>query len=167
MRILGIDPGLERIGYGLIELSGSRLTALDYGLLETPRIALPERLSILFDRASELIERSEADAMACERLLFTVNKTTAMDVAKAVGVVLLAASRRGLPCCEYSPPEVKQAVVGNGSADKRQVQFMVVRLLNLTKPPKPDDVADALAVAICHAYRAGNAAVAQSLSLKS
>jgi crossover junction endodeoxyribonuclease RuvC len=151
--ILGIDPGLERIGFGVVRREGSRLTAIEYGLIETPRIALPDRLRIAHERVHDILERHQPDAMAIERLLFTVNKTTAMDVAKAIGAVMLAASLRGLECTEYSPPEIKQSVVGNGSADKKQVAFMVTRLLSLTETPKPDDVCDALAIAITHALK--------------
>ncbi len=154
MKILGIDPGLERIGYGLIEKQGSRLTVLDHGLIQTPRIPLPERLALIHARVLELVDQNKPDAVATERLLFTVNKTTAMDVAKALGVILFACSERGVKWAEYSPPEVKQSVVGNGAAEKKQVQFMVQKLLGLPTPPKPDDVADALAIAITHALRA-------------
>jgi len=154
MRILGIDPGLERVGYGLIDKQGSRLIVLDHGLIQTPRITLPERLALIHTRILELVDQHKPDAIATERLLFTVNKTTAMDVAKALGVVLLASSERGVEWAEYSPPEVKQSVVGNGAAEKKQVQFMVQKLLGLETPPKPDDVADALAIAITHAFRA-------------
>ena len=153
MTILGVDPGLERIGFGVVRREGSRLTVLDYGLIETPRISVPDRVRILHERIVEIIDEHRPDALATERLLFAVNKTTAMDVAKALGVVLLAGSQKGLPWCEYSPPEVKQSVVGNGSADKKQVQFMVTKLLSLPRPPKPDDVADALAIAVTHAFR--------------
>jgi len=153
MKILGIDPGLERIGCGLIEKKGSQLIVLHHGLIQTPRIALPERLSLIHKGVIELLDTHRPDAVATERLLFTVNKTTAMDVAKALGVILLACSERGLEWTEYSPPEIKQAVVGHGAAEKRQVQFMVQKLLGLMDPPKPDDVADALAIAITHALR--------------
>jgi crossover junction endodeoxyribonuclease RuvC len=153
MIILGIDPGLERIGYGVVRRDGSRLTALDFGLIETPRIALPDRLRLAHEQTLELIERHQPDAMSTERLLFTVNKTTAMDVAKALGVVLLAASLKGIETAEYSPPQIKQSVVGNGGADKKQVGFMVAKLLNLPSVPKPDDVCDALAIAITHAFQ--------------
>jgi len=151
--ILGIDPGLERIGFGVIHREGSRLSVVEYGLLQTPRIALPERLKLVHDGITELLERCKPDAVATERLLFTVNKTTAMDVAKSLGAVLLAVGEAGLNWAEYSPPEVKLSVVGNGAADKRQVTFMVRRLLSLSEDPKPDDVADALAIAITHALR--------------
>jgi crossover junction endodeoxyribonuclease RuvC len=153
MVILGIDPGLERIGYAVVRRTGSQLAALDYGLIHTPRIAVPDRLKLIHDEVLRLVETHQPDALATERLLFTVNKTTAMDVAKALGVVMLAASERGLVWAEYSPPEVKQSVVGVGNADKKQVGFMVTRILGLEKPPKPDDIADALAIAITHAFR--------------
>jgi len=153
MVILGIDPGLERIGYGFIRREGSRLTPIHYGLIETPRIALPDRVRITHDEIIKLIDEYQPDTVATERLLFTVNKTNAMDVAKSLGVILLATSERGLPWTEYSPPEVKQAVTGFGNADKKQVQFMIQRLLGLEKVPKPDDVADALAIAVTHAFR--------------
>lgn len=153
MRILGIDPGLERIGYGLVERQGSTLTALDFGLIETPRIELPLRLSLVRREVCELLARTQPDAVATEKLLFSVNRKTAMDVAKSVGVILESIGSSGLPWHEYAPSEVKQAVVGTGNAEKSQVLFMVVRLLRLEKPPKPDDVADALAIAVCHGFR--------------
>lgn len=155
MRILGIDPGLERVGVGIVDKNGSRITPVYYGLIQTPRILLIDRLRIIHEDVVKLVESYAPDAVATERLLFSANKTTAMDVSKALGVVLLAFSQRGLPWREYSPPEVKQSVVGNGAADKRQVQFMVTKLLGLSETPKPDDVADALAIAICHALHGG------------
>lgn len=153
MVILGIDPGLERVGYGVVRREGSRLTPIKYGLIQTPRIELPDRLRLIHEQVAELIEEVRPDSMATERQLFTVNKTNAMDVSKALGVVLLGAALRGLPWREYSPPEIKQSVVGNGNADKKQVQFMVTKLLSLAEPPRPDDVCDALAIAITHAFR--------------
>lgn len=153
MLILGIDPGLERIGYGLVKREGSTLTPISFGLIESPRILIPDRLRIIDEQFRELLGRYEPDAVATERQLFAANKTTALDVAKALGVLLLACSHKGLPWAEYTPPQVKLAVVGNGAADKKQVQFMVTKLLGLAKPPKPDDVADALAIAICHAFQ--------------
>lgn len=154
MTVLGIDPGLERIGYGVVRTSGSHLEAVEFGLIQTPRIAIGQRLKIVHERAGEVLDRVRPDCVAVERLFFSKNQTSAMDVAKALGVVMLAASQRGLECVEYSPPQVKQSVVGNGAADKAQVAYMVVRLLGLDEPPRPDDVADALAVAITHALRA-------------
>ncbi|MBI1333001.1 MAG: crossover junction endodeoxyribonuclease RuvC [Armatimonadetes bacterium] len=154
MLTLGIDPGLERVGFGVVRRVGSKIECIDYGLIKTPKIALPERLKMIHDGVLELIEKHHPDAMATERLLFTKNVTTGMDVAKALGTVLLAAADTGMQWSEYSPPEVKQAVVGNGNADKKQITFMVRRLLALKEDPKPDDVADALAIAICHSFRA-------------
>ena len=153
MIILGVDPGLERIGYGVIKREGSRLEVIDFGLITTPRILLPDRIRLAHEEMLKILDERKPDAIATERLLFTVNKTTAMDVAKVLGAILLATSIRGVPWCEYSPPEVKQSVVGNGNADKKQVQFMVAKLLSLKTAPKPDDVADALAIAITHAFR--------------
>lgn len=153
MTILGIDPGLERIGWGVVRKTGSRIEAVEYGLIKTPRVAIGERLKIVHEEAQALFEEHSPDCVATERLFFAKNQTTAMDVAKALGVVMLAAAQRGLECTEYSPPEIKLAVVGNGAAEKRQVQYMVTQLLGLAETPKPDDVADALAVAITHALR--------------
>lgn len=154
MLTLGIDPGLERIGYGVVRRVGSKLECIDYGLIKTPRIALPDRLKLVHDGVVELIEKHHPDYLITERLLFTKNVTTGMDVAKSLGTILLAAADTGIEWVEYSPPEVKQAVVGNGRADKTQVTFMVRRLLGLKEDPKPDDVADALAIAICHSFKA-------------
>lgn len=153
MQILGIDPGLERIGYGLVSREGSRLACVAHGLLSTPPGPLPERLLRIHTEMRDLLVRLKPDAVAAERLLFATNRTTAMDVSRATGVVLLAVAEAGLPWTEYSPPEIKLAVVGHGGAEKKQVGFMVTRLLSLDKLPKPDDVADALAVAICHALK--------------
>ncbi|HVT13941.1 MAG TPA: crossover junction endodeoxyribonuclease RuvC [Fimbriimonadaceae bacterium] len=153
MRILGIDPGLERIGYGLVLREGSALRPIEFGLIESPRVALPDRLRLIDEQFRELLARHAPDAVATERQLFAANKTTALDVAKSLGVILLACGQKGLPWAEYTPPQVKLAVVGTGAADKKQVQFMVTKLLGLEKAPKPDDVADALAVAICHAFQ--------------
>ena len=118
MIILGIDPGYGRVGFAVVEKIGSRLRPVEFGLIETPPIAMPDRLKMIYERTLEIIDTHKPDAMATERLLFTVNKTTAMDVAKALGVIMLAGQTRGLQWREYSPPEVKQAVVGNGAADK-------------------------------------------------
>lgn len=153
MRVLGIDPGIERVGYGLVDIEGSRVSVVAYGLIQTPRVAIAERLLQVYEQVDELIATHEPRALAIERLLFTANKTTAMDVSRSIGVMLLAGARRGLDAVEYSPPEVKLAVVGYGSASKEQVQFMVCKLLSLAKAPKPDDVTDALAIALTHAFR--------------
>jgi crossover junction endodeoxyribonuclease RuvC len=150
--LLGIDPGLERIGWGCIRREGSKITPIEYGLIETPRISIPDRLLLIEQELSALVDRLKPETVATEKQLFAANKTTAIDVAKALGVVLVCTARHGLPWKEYTPPEVKLAVVGNGAADKKQVQFMVTKLLSLKQAPKPDDVADALAIAICHAF---------------
>ncbi len=155
MKVLGIDPGLERIGFGVVEKHGSQLRSVEHGLIKTPRIATPERIKVLYDEVCALFERTQPDAVATERLFFAKNQTTAIDVAKALGVVQLACAQQGLACTEYSPPEVKLSVVGNGAAEKAQVGYMVVRLLGLKEEPKPDDVADALAIAVTHALRVG------------
>lgn len=131
------------------------MTPVAFGLIETPPSPVPARLHDVHRQIAAIIAEHQPTCLASERLLFTKNTTTAMDVAKALGCVLLAAEEAGLPCHEYSPPEVKQSVTGTGSAAKSQVQFMVTRLLSLAEPPRPDDVADALAVAITHALRSG------------
>ena len=153
MVILGIDPGLERVGYGVVLKEGSRLTALGYGLVKTPKGETPERLKQIYEEFVALLTKYNPDAVCCERLFFTKNQTTGIDVAKALGVVQLVVAQRGLSCREFSPPEVKLAVVGNGAAEKHQVQYMVTKLLGLTETPKPDDVADALAVAVTGALK--------------
>lgn len=154
MVVLGFDPGLERLGYGVVRREGSRLEALDYGVLTTPRIEIGPRLAMLDEAVRALVERTSPDLAATERLLFSVNRKTAMDVAKALGVTLCALAHAGVPCQELGPSEVKLAVVGHGAAEKSQVEYMVVRLLGLSSPPKPDDAADALAIAIAAALRA-------------
>ena len=162
MRILGIDPGLERMGYALVDRVGSKLTAVEYGLIKTPQIKLPDRLLLIEAELSGFLDQFQPEQVATEKLFFAQNKTTALDVSKALGVALLAVGRAGLPWSEYSPPEIKLSIVGNGSADKRQVQFMVTKLLGLRETPKPDDVADALAIAITHALRTPAAAAARN-----
>jgi crossover junction endodeoxyribonuclease RuvC len=155
MRILGIDPGIATLGYAVIQKNGPNLTAIECGAITTPtHMHTPQRLRILYENLTELLERLQPDELATERLFFAKNETTAFSVGRAIGVVLLAAAQRSLPWTEYTPPQIKQAVTGYGSADKKQVQYMVQRILSLTSPPKPDDAADAAAVAICHAHTA-------------
>jgi crossover junction endodeoxyribonuclease RuvC len=152
LRILGIDPGFGRLGYGIVERSGGVLRPVRYGIVETSKNdPLPQRLAQIHGEVVSLIREANPDCLATEALLFAANRTTAFDVAKALGVVLLAASESNLPWSEYTPPQVKLTVTGSGTAKKGQVQFMVTKLLCLPSPPKPDDVADALAVAMCHA----------------
>lgn len=152
MVILGIDPGLERIGYGVIRKTGSKIECITYGLIQTPRILIPDRLKLIYDELETILARFQPDCVATERQIFAANKTTALDVAKALGVILYCTSHHGLPWAEYTPPEIKKTVVGVGNADKKQVTFMVRRILSLESDPKPDDVADALAIAICHSF---------------
>jgi len=155
LRVFGVDPGFGRLGYAVVDRVGSSLLPVVYGLVETDKgLALPQRLFQLHSTIAELIRKHRPDCIATEAILFAANRTTALDVSKALGVVLLAAEEMKLPWREYTPPQVKMTVTGSGSADKKQVQFMVTRMLNLHETPKPDDVADALAVAICHAVSA-------------
>jgi crossover junction endodeoxyribonuclease RuvC len=154
--VLGIDPGTAMTGYGLVERTGSRLRAVDYGCLETPAgMPLPERLLLIQDGLIDLVETHRPDLVAVERLFFNKNVQTAFAVGQARGVALLTAARFGLPVHEYGPHEVKLAVTGHGRAEKIQVQRMVQVVLGLAVLPRPDDAADALAIAIClaHAHR--------------
>jgi len=155
--VLGIDPGTARTGYGLVQLDAHRLHVLDYGCLETPStMVLAHRLLLIEQGLSGLIEEHRPDVVAVERIFFNRNVQTAFAVGQARGVVLMVAARSGLPVAEYAPHEVKQAVTGYGRADKGQVQRMVQTILGLAVLPRPDDAADALAIAICtaHAHRA-------------
>ncbi len=150
MLVLGVDPGTATTGYGLVRERADRLEALDYGVITTSKdLPLAERLLLIYRRLSELIARHSPDTVAVEELFFNKNVRTALSVGHARGVVLLAAAAAGLPVAEYAPPEVKQAVTGYGGAGKPQMQAMVKMVLGLQAPPRPDDVADALAVAIC------------------
>ena len=153
MRILGIDPGIAIVGFGFIDKVGSKLTPVQYGCIQTKAHTDHSlRLRDVYDSVVQLIEKYEPEAMAIEKLFFNRNVSTALTVSEARGVTILAAVQKGLPIGEYTPMQVKQAVVGYGGADKKQVQEMTRILLNLSAVPKPDDVADALAVAICHAH---------------
>jgi crossover junction endodeoxyribonuclease RuvC len=152
--VLGIDPGTARLGYGLIE-TGDQPRLIDCGVIETAASAeMPIRLSGLFDAITTLIERHRPVVLAIEQLFFARNVTTAISVGQARGVVLLAAARARVAVTEYSPSQVKHAVVGYGKADKAQIQEMVRIILALETAPHPDDAADALAVALCHTQRA-------------
>jgi crossover junction endodeoxyribonuclease RuvC len=158
MRTLGVDPGTALLGYGIVE-SEPEARLITYGVIETEsRTPMPERLLILFDGVNDLVARFHPDVVAVEQLFFARNATTAIAVGQARGVVLLAAAHAAIPVFEYSPTEVKQAIVGYGRAEKRQMQEMVRLILNLDFPPQPDDAADALAVALCHAQTAPFAA---------
>ena len=151
MIILGIDPGYAIVGYSILECKGNNFRAIEYGCIRTsPDLLFPERLKIVYDKLTEIIEKYKPDDLAIEELFFNNNAKTAIKVGQARGVEVLAAINQGLGIYEYTPLQIKQAVVGHGRADKNQVQEMVKMLLNLKEKPKPDDVADALAVAICH-----------------
>jgi crossover junction endodeoxyribonuclease RuvC len=153
MRVVGIDPGTATTGYGVIEEAAGRLTLIRYGTICTPAgMPMPRRLLELHRQLTELLALHAPDTAAVESLFFQKNVRTALSVGQARGAALLALAEYGVPIGEYSPLEVKQAVTGYGGAEKRQVQAMVSTLLNLPEPPRPDDAADALAVAICHAH---------------
>lgn len=153
LRVLGIDPGIAIVGFGFIDKIGSKLVPVQYGCIQTEaHTPQEERLKQVYESTCALMDRYKPDTVAVEKLFFNKNVTTAFSVGQARGVMILAAAQRGLPVTEYTPLQVKQAVVGYGKAEKRQVQEMVRMLLKLSAIPKPDDVADALAVAICHAH---------------
>lgn len=153
LRILGIDPGIAIVGFGFIDKQGHKLVPVQYGCIRTEaHTEDAERLKLVYEAAVQLIEKYKPDAVAIEKLFFNRNVTTALTVGQARGVLMLAAVQHGLPIAEYTPLQVKQAIVGYGKAEKKQVQEMVKMFLHLSAVPKPDDVADALAVAICHAH---------------
>lgn len=152
MVILGIDPGYAIVGFGVLQTERGSQALLACGAINTPSgIPLSKRLLQIADDLDELIRRFKPDAMAVERLYFGNNVTTGIGVAQARGVILMIAERNGIPIYEYDPSQVKSAVVGYGKAEKHQVMDMTKRLLNLKSMPKPDDAADAVAIALCHA----------------
>jgi crossover junction endodeoxyribonuclease RuvC len=154
--ILGIDPGLARMGYGAVYLEGSQLKVVEYGTLTTEaHRPLEERLAVLFRKFQKILKGIKPETAAFEELFFSRNAKTAIAVGQARGVALLACGLAQVPVFEYRPMEVKQAVAGYGNADKQQVQKMVKLLLGLSEIPRPDDTADALAVAITHAQCSG------------
>ena len=151
MRILGIDPGYGITGFGLIEGERGQFNLLRYGAITTPAgMDFSARLEIIYEDMRELLQVAKPDAVAIEELFFGQNVTTGIGVAQSRGVILLAIRQAGLPVYQYKPMQVKQAVVGYGNATKHQVQDMTKRLLKLEKLPKPDDAADAIAIALCH-----------------
>ncbi len=152
MLILGIDPGYAIVGFGLVEAAGNRYRMATCGAINTPAgVRLSARLWRIASDLEELIRRFSPDVMAIEELFFNNNVTTGIGVAQARGVILMTAEKMGLPIYEYNPSQVKQAVVGYGKAEKRQVMDMTKRLLGLGAVPRPDDAADAVAIALCHA----------------
>lgn len=155
MRILGIDPGYAILGYGIIDKKGNHFKVIDYGAVTTDaKMAMPDRLKVLYNSLMELIVRYEPEVASIEELFFNTNAKTAILVGQARGVAVLACAKSGLEIEEYTPLQIKQALVGYGRAEKKQVQLMVKTILNLKEIPKPDDTADALAAAVCHGHSA-------------
>jgi crossover junction endodeoxyribonuclease RuvC len=158
---MGIDPGVASTGFGVVRIVGSRITAIDGGVIDAPAgKAAEERLARIHEATAELLGWHEPAALALEDIYFGKNVRSAIGVGQARGVIMLAAAERGVPCFDYTPQAVKQAVCGTGSAAKRQVQKMVGSLLGLPRAPESDHAADALAVAICHAGHLNGAATA-------
>ena len=162
MRILGIDPGYGITGFGVIEAERGRNVLLQCGAITTPAgMDFSARLEIIYEDMRQLLEATKPDAVAIEELFFGQNVTTGIGVAQSRGVILLAIQQAGVPIFQYKPMQVKQAVVGYGNATKHQVQDMTKRLLGLSAMPKPDDAADAIAIALCHA-RSSTSLLAQA-----
>lgn len=156
MRILGIDPGYAIMGYGIVDYKGSKFTPIEYGSITTKaHTPNEERLMFLYDELTRIIKEYEPEEASIEELFYNTNATTAIMVGEARGMALLACAKAGIKIAEYTPLQIKSALTGYGRADKKQVQAMVKMILNLDKVPKPDDTADALAAAICHAHNAG------------
>ncbi|WP_425539960.1 crossover junction endodeoxyribonuclease RuvC [Microaceticoccus formicicus] len=153
MIILGIDPGIAIVGYGVIEVDGNKLNMLEYGCITTSsKSDIPTRLRVIYEELIDIIDEHKPDEMAIEELFFNKNVKTAITVGQARGVEILAGVNKGLDIYEYTPLQVKQAIVGYGRAEKHQIQENVKMILNMKQIPKPDDAADALAIAICHSF---------------
>lgn len=157
MIILGIDPGIAIVGYGVLNYEKGKFAPLDYGAIKTSSgIPTEKRIEFVFRKVDEIIKKYRPDCLAIEELFWNTNQKTGIIVAEARGVIILAAAMNGIPIYEYTPLQIKQSVVGFGRAAKNQVIAMVTMFLGLEKPPRPDDTADALAVAICHAHTGGS-----------
>lgn len=157
MIILGIDPGYAIVGWGVIEYTSNRFTVVDYGAVTTEAgTPFNDRLKSVYDGIDSIMKRYSPEALSIEKLFYNTNAKTVIDVAQARGVINLAAVQNNIPIFEYTPLQVKQSVVGYGRAEKKQVQEMTRVILKLAKIPKPDDTADALAMAICHAHASGS-----------
>ena len=157
MIILGIDPGYAIVGFGVLEYKNNHFSVIDYGAITTDAgTPFNRRLEYIYDQLTELLQKYKPDAMSIEKLFYNSNAKTVIDVSQARGVIMLAAQKCGVPAFEYTPLQVKQSVVGYGRAEKKQVQEMIKRILFLEKVPKPDDTADALAMAICHGHCSGS-----------
>ena len=154
MITLGIDPGLATVGFGVVErVRGNDFNAIEYGaILTKANLSVEDRLCEIYDNVNELCRTFRPDAVSVEKLFFNTNEKTAINVAEARGVILLALKKNNIPIYEYTPLQIKQALTGYGRAEKKQIMYMVKTLLKLEKEPKPDDTADALAAAICHIY---------------
>ena len=152
MRVLGIDPGYAIVGWGVVEYISNRFAPIGYGAVITEKdTPFEQRLVEIYESVFDICKRYQPEALSIEKLYYQHNQTTVIGVAEARGVILLAAAQCGVPIYEYTPMQVKQAVTGYGKAEKRQVMDMTKRLLKLAKTPRPDDAADALALALCHA----------------
>lgn len=157
MRILGIDPGYAIVGYGVLEFDNVRFNVVNYGAVTTkPETPFDERLLEIYTDMCSILDKFTPDCMSIEKLYFNTNLTTGIEVAHARGVIMLAAAERKIPIFEYTPLQVKVAVTGYGRAEKHQMQEMVKNILHLNAVPKPDDTADALAIAICHGHTGGS-----------
>ncbi len=157
MRILGLDPGYATIGYGIIDYDNFRFKTIAYGAIVTEaEKPFYDRLSDIYDDMNTIIQNYKPDCMSIEKLYFNTNTTTAINVAQARGVVTLAANKQNVKIFEYTPLQVKQSITGYGRAEKHQVMEMVKSILGLSAVPKPDDTADALALAICHGHVSGS-----------
>lgn len=160
MIILGIDPGYAIVGYGVLEYRSGKFRVIDYGAITTEAgVPFNRRLEIIYDGLCEIIEKYKPEAMSVEKVFYNNNAKTVIDVSQARGVIMLAAQKNRVKVYEYTPLQVKQSVVGYGRADKKQVQEMTRRILALEKVPKPDDTADAIAMAICHAHTSASSSV--------
>jgi crossover junction endodeoxyribonuclease RuvC len=156
MRVLGIDPGSETLGWGIVEGNAAKYASVDFGIVKSsPRHAFSKRLANIYDGVAKVIDQFQPDVLSIEEAFYAANVSVALKLGQVRGVVLLLAEQRGLAIAEYAPRLIKQTVVGYGNADKRQVQEMVKILLKMRSVPAPHDAADALAIAICHVHHAG------------
>ena len=150
-RVIGVDPGLTITGFGILDYKGGQIRTVAFGTIKPPaKESLPNRLEYLNSHMTELLEKFKPNAFAIEDTFFSQNVKSALLLGQARGVLLLAAASKGIPSMDYAPRKVKQSVVGNGAADKTQVQYMVQQILKMDEPPKPLDVSDALAIGLCH-----------------
>ena len=154
MIVIGVDPGLARLGYGVIEVSRGEIQPICYGIIETSGKdhRASERLLKIYTEIGTIFDKYTPNHISLEKLFFTKNISSAMSVSEVRGIILLAAEQRLIPVTEYTPNQIKQAITGSGRADKRQVQEMIKRLLHLAEIPTPDDAADALSIALCHIH---------------